>query len=221
MVDKKVISEVTFVQWMKMTQQNIHSSDEQLCGIFQVDGKSLKFMFEVTVNRVQIKMEVDRAERSTILTALFEERLRTACKMVPSQVTLWQYDQAQLKVVGQCKANVQIGKQHLTETLIIVDILSKHPLPGRDLLMEMGITMDTVLNQEPLETFAVRQTWGEDDIVTEYNDLFKKELSLLQNVKADFAVEQTATPRFYRSRPIPFALRDKVEKALRALVEVG
>ena len=168
---------------------------KNLHGIFQVDGKSPKFMVPVTVNGVQIKMEVDTgAERSTIPAALFEERLRTVCKLVPSQVTLRQYDQTQLKVVGQCKANLQIGKQHLTGTFIIVDIPSKHPLLGRDLLTEMGITMDTVLNQEPLETLAVQQTWREDDIFTEYNDLFKKELGLLRDMEADVAVEQTATP---------------------------
>ena len=52
---------------------------------------------------------------------------------------------------------MQIGKQHLTGTFIVVDILSKHPLLGRDLFTEMGITMDTMLNQEPLETLAVQQ----------------------------------------------------------------
>ena len=113
---------------------------------------------------------------------------------MPSQVTLRQYDQTQLKAVGQCKANLQIGKQHLTGTFIIVDILSKYPLLGRDLLTEMGITMDTALNQEALETFAVQQTWGADDIVTEYNDLFKKKLSLLRDMKAGVAVQQTVTP---------------------------
>ena len=166
------------------------SLDEQLHGIFQVDGKPPKFTVAVTVNGVQIKMEVDTgAEHSTIPAALFEEKLRTVCKLVPSQVTLRQYDQTQFKVVDQCKANLQIGKQHLTGTFIIVDIPSKHPLLGRDLLTEMGITMDTVLNQEPLETFVVQQAWGADDIVTEYNDLFKKELCLLRDMEADVAVE--------------------------------
>ena len=96
-------------------------------------------MVSVTVNGVQIKMEANTgAEHSTIPTAILEEKLATVCKVVPSQVTLWQYDQTQLKVVGQCKANLQIGKYCLTGTFIIVDILDKHPLLGRDLLMEIG-----------------------------------------------------------------------------------
>ena len=43
------------------------SSDEQLHGIFQVGGKSPKFMVTVAVNGIPIDMEVDTgAERSTI-----------------------------------------------------------------------------------------------------------------------------------------------------------
>ena len=40
-------------------------------------------------------------------------------------------------------------------------------------------------------------------------------------MEADVAVEQTATPQFHRSRLVLFALRDKVEEALRAQVEAG
>ena len=68
------------------------SSDEQLHGIFQVGGKSPKFMVIVAVNGVPIKMEVDTgAERSTIPAALFEDKLATVCKVLPSQVTLQQF----------------------------------------------------------------------------------------------------------------------------------
>ena len=115
------------------------SSDEQLRGVFQVGGKSPKFMVTVVVNGVQIEMEVDTgAERSTVPVALFKDKLATVCKVLPSQVTLRQYDQTPLKVVGQCSADLQIGERDLTGTFIIVDILSKHPLT------EMGITLDAL-----------------------------------------------------------------------------
>ena len=46
------------------------SSDEQLHGIFQMGGKSPKFMVTVAVNGVPIDMEIDTgAERSTIPTS--------------------------------------------------------------------------------------------------------------------------------------------------------
>ena len=198
------------------------SSDEQLHGIFQVGGKSPKMMVTVAVNGVQIAMEVDTgAERSTIPTALFEEKLATVCKIQPSQVTLRQYDQTPLKVVGQCSANLQIGEHGLTGVFIIVDIPSKHPLLGRDLLTEMGITCETLLKPGSVKAVTAQQTCIEEEIVTEYKDLFKKELGLLSGIEAEVSVEQTATPRFHKSRSVPFALRDKVEEALRAQVAAG
>jgi len=192
------------------------SSDEQLHGIFQVGGKSPKFMVIVAVNGVPIKMEVDtRAERSTIPAALFEDKLAAVCKVLLSQVTLWQYNQTPLKVVGQCSADLKIGGCQLTGTFIIVDIPSKHPLLGRDLLTEMGITMDMLLKQDSVKAAEMQQICAEKKIMTGYKDLFVKELGLLRNIES---VEQTATPRFHKCRPVPFALRDRVEEALRAQV---
>lgn len=80
-------------------------------------------MVTVTVNGVPIEMEIDtRAERSTIPAALFKDKLATVCKVLPSQITLRQYDQTSLKVMGQCNAKLQIGEYQLTGTFIIVDI---------------------------------------------------------------------------------------------------
>ena len=71
-------------------------------GIFQVDGRSPKFMVAVTINGVQMKMEIDiGTECSSIPATLFQEKLRTVCKLMPSQVTLQQYDQTQLKVASE------------------------------------------------------------------------------------------------------------------------
>ena len=122
------------------------SSDDQLYGIFQVGGKSPKMMVTVGINGVPIDMEVDTgAERSTIPAALFKDKLVTVCNLQPSQVTLRQYDQSPLKVVGQCKVDLKVGDQQLYGTIIIVDILSKQPLLGRDILTDMGITFDKLL----------------------------------------------------------------------------
>jgi len=179
-------------------------------------------MVIVAVNGVSIKMEVDTgAERSTIPATLFEDKLATVCKVLPSQVTLRQYNQTPFKVVGQCSANLKIGGHQLTGAFIIVDIPSKHPLLGRDLLTEMGITMDMLLNQDSVKAVEVQQICAEKEIMTEYKDLFVKELGLLRDIEAEVSVEQTATPRFHKCRPVLFALRDRVEEALRAQVVAG
>ena len=155
-------------------------------------------MVTVAIKGVPIDMEVDMevdtgAERLTIPATLFKEKLAKVCKLQPSQVTLRQYDQSPLKVVGQCNADLKVGEHHIIGTFIIVDIPSKHPLLDRDILTEIGITFDMLLKQGSMKAIAAQHT-GVEEMVAEYDDLFKKELGLLQGIEAEVAVEQTATP---------------------------
>ena len=53
---------------------------------------------------------------------------------------------------------------------------SKHPLLSRDLLTEMGITLDSV------KAVTVQQTCVEEKIVKEYDNLFKKKLGSLCDI---------------------------------------
>ena len=69
--------------------------------------------------------------------------------------------------MGQCSANLQIAEHGLTGVFIIVDIPSKHPLLGRDLLTEMGITCDTLLKPGSVKAVMAQQTCVEEEIVTE------------------------------------------------------
>ena len=51
--------------------------------------------------------------------------------------------------------------------------------------------------------------------------VFKEELGLLVGMEADIELKEGAKPKFCKSRPIPFALREKVEEAIRQQVADG
>ena len=70
--------------------------------ICQLSDTHHKFIVNVKINGVAIDMEVDSgAERSTIPWNLFQNQLSAACSLVPSTVTLRQYDQTPLVVKGE------------------------------------------------------------------------------------------------------------------------
>ena len=67
-------------------------------------------------------MDVDSgAERSTIPWNLFQNHLSAACSLVPSTVTMRQYDQTPLVVKGECQVNVQVNDCEIQVTFIVVD----------------------------------------------------------------------------------------------------
>ena len=72
------------------------------------------------------------------------------------------------KVVGQCKVDLKVGPrdQQLSGTVIIMDIPSKHPLLGRDILTDMSITFDKLLKQSSVKATSLEQSAIEEIVIT-------------------------------------------------------
>ena len=67
-------------------------------------------------------MEVDSgAERSTIPTPIFNEKLATVCQLTPSSVNLHQYDHSPLKVDGESSVEIELNGRKIDATFIVVD----------------------------------------------------------------------------------------------------
>ena len=58
-------------------------------------------------------------------------------------------------------------------------------------------------------------------LCNEYSEVFKDELGVLRDIEATITVEEQATPKFHRYRPVPFGVKEKVEKTLQAQVTEG
>ena len=57
--------------------------------------------------------------------------------------------------------------------------------------------------------------------MNEFPEVTKEGLGLLRGIKAEVELKTGADARFYRSRPVPFALRDQVGEAIQKQVEDG
>ena len=58
-------------------------------------------------------------------------------------------------------------------------------------------------------------------LLEKYSEVFKKGLRKLIGHEAKLYVDQDASPRFCRARPVPYALHDKVEAELERLNKEG
>ena len=95
------------------TDESSGSSEDHLHSIFQLEKGFHKYMITVNVNGIAVEMELDSgAERSTIPKTVFEEKLANACKLLPSTVSLHQYDHSPLMTIGECHANIEFNSQN-------------------------------------------------------------------------------------------------------------
>ena len=58
-------------------------------------------------------------------------------------------------------------------------------------------------------------------LMHKYADVFKAELGTMKGIKAKLVLKAGAVPKFIRSRPVPFALKEAVEEELHCLEEQG
>ena len=59
------------------------------------------------------------------------------------------------------------------------------------------------------------------DVVRKHEALFKDELGTLKDTQIHIAVKSDAQPKFCKARPVPFALKSKVEAELDRLESTG
>ncbi|KAL5466940.1 hypothetical protein EMCRGX_G031104, partial [Ephydatia muelleri] len=60
-----------------------------------------------------------------------------------------------------------------------------------------------------------------DELLKRYDVIFKQQLGKIKDLKATIRVQSEATPKFFKPRPVAYALRERVEQELERLVAIG
>ena len=170
----------------------------------------------LAVGGVNVEVKVDTgAEVSTMPMALYQQKFNHV-PICPSTVRLHQYDGSVLPTKGEIVVEVCTNQQRLTGKFVIVDIVNEQlPLLGRDWLYHLKLDWPKLLGHTSIHML---------DSITlkkEFPDVFKEELGLLQGIEAVIDLKEGSKPRFCKSRPIPFALREQVEQAIHKQVADG
>ena len=92
---------------------------------------------------------------------------------------------------------------------------SEKPLFGREWIHALELDTVTInkLKFQPLQQV--------EHLKAKYKDIFSPELGKLKNIKAKLHLKDKVTPRFIKARPVPYALKPKIDKELDSLVERG
>ena len=172
-------------------------------------GRMKKLTTLLMLSYTEIQLEIDTgAELSTIPFSVYREKL-SKVKLEPSTVSLRQYDGTPLSVRGEIMLNVQKGEQNLSGRFVVVDhVKDQLLLLGRDWLNRVRLDWTKFFSN--MQSKVVNM----DLIKEEFPDVFKKELGMLKGIEAEIELQQGVSPRFCKSRPIPFSLRSQVEQAL-------
>ena len=175
-----------------------------------VNAKEPPVEVSVEINSKPLQFEVDTGCPVTLIS---EETLSNVYEgKVPqlkkSVLRLKSYTGQQLKTLGMVETEIQY--QNHTRVVPLTVVEGNGPsLLGRDLIREFSVMK---ISQRNLTL---------QDVLSKHEEVFKKGLGTLKGAKAKIHVPEGATPRFFKPRSLPYAMKGKVESEIDRLVGEG
>ena len=164
-------------------------------------------MITVDVEGVPLEMELDTgAAVSLVSMRTWEEKWNKPLQK--SSIVLTTYSGEKLKVLGQTETSVFYNGKEAVLPLVVVkgEGLS---LFGRNWLEPIRLDWQNLkIDRVAAVTRAL------ENLLVKHKELFKLEVGTMEGHTAHLEVNAQATPRFYKPRSVPYALRGAIEKEL-------
>ena len=159
-------------------------------------------------------MEIDTGAAVSIIS----ENTFTNCdflKCLPLQATqahLRTYTGQCIEVLGEISVKVEaLGQSH---TLSLLVVKTDGPsLTGRNWLCKLQLDWKSI--------FSLQGDGTLQHLLQQYSSVFADELGTVKDLKVKLHVMENSTPKFYKARSLPFALREKVTTELNRLLDSG
>ena len=167
----------------------------------QMDGKSVKMLVDTG------------AGVSIINETTYRELWSHPPKLQSTDVNLTSYTGQSVPVLGQIDVVTQYKQQSAHVPIIVVSGTRKNLL-GRNLLSQLKLDWGEIMHvckRDPVQSGLLAEVPG----------VFSEGLGELKDVQVKIHVKNGAIPRFFKARPIPYALKEKVENELDRLQHEG
>ncbi|CAK1589223.1 unnamed protein product, partial [Parnassius mnemosyne] len=167
---------------------------------------------EVMVRGVTLSMEVDSGSGVSALPArIWYMYFSRNLSLGESNKTLYTYSGSALRLLGMCYLPVTYNNVTHNIKFYVVEN-GPVPLLGRDFMTKFNFAFIS-LNYCSVDK--------EKFILSKYKTLFSGGLGTFNKYKLTLHLKEGVTPKFFKARPVPFALKDKVSAELDRLVRAG
>ena len=202
-------------QLQKMTELDTEETPEY--SLFYTQGQNTPAPILVTlkVNGINLEMELDTGATLSVISEQTYHKLFSAGKAPPLKsvtIQLTTYTGEAIETLGEVEVTVQYKGQEKRLKLLVVT--GEGPsLLGRNWLSHIKLDWSQ-LNHLQTSTLSTASC---QPILDKHKSVFEKGLGTIKGVTAKFHIDPEVQPRFYKARPVPYALQPKVEAALKKL----
>ncbi|XP_033729753.1 uncharacterized protein K02A2.6-like [Pecten maximus] len=208
---KKKSPKVNFVD-SDMDSSGVQDTEQQYSWpLFSINsGGHKEINIDLLIDNKQQKMELDTGASVSLMSEK-EYKQKYDGKLNKSSTVLRTYNGQLLPVVGEKSVTVQYGDQHLSLPLLVVKA-DGPALLGRNWLSQLKLNWQSI-------KYTIHDNL-EKEIFQRYK-VFNEELGTVKGVTATLRLKDNCTPKFFKPRPVPFALKDKIGEELERLEKAG
>ncbi|XP_062297408.1 uncharacterized protein K02A2.6-like [Scomber scombrus] len=214
-------------------------TDEVMFTLYKIDELDVPaeepFVETLSVNETDTQFEMDSGCGVTVINHLVFKTLggKEAPKLRPCRVRLRTYTGHRVKVLGA--AVVKVQHKGLVQDLPVVVVAGSGPsLVGRYWIRRLGLQWRSEPQVHHIQEETSEEVQGRpesqihhlgevtlEEVLGEYGEVFKDELGRFKGPPAKIYVDKEAAPRFFKARPVPYAMRGRVEEELNRLLTQG
>ena len=201
---------------------NTLTSDQQIPGEYQLfsiqqegTGSHTKpLTVLVTINGKSVTMEIDTGSSVSIISdSVFSSVFETAT-LQETEVKLCTYSGEQLPVKG--KITCEVSYEGQTYTLPLIVLVGEGPtILGHDWMQQIRLDWSTIFQIKAVQDGSLQP------LLQPFEDIFKEELGTYTGDKAKIHIDPSVAPKFCKYRPLPYPMREMVEKELQRLETLG
>ena len=192
------------------TEELIESEEYPLHQLTHTSG-SKPMELNINVQGKTIVMELDTGTAVTLISEETYHKLFSDIPLQESTVKLKSYSGEDIPVLGQTQVLVKYNKQEHNLPLLVAKG-NGHSLFGRNWLSCVKLNWEEIhqVYSSLLKT-----------VLDRHSAVFEEGQGKLVGYKAKITLDPQATPRFCKARPMPYALKAKVEEELDCLTTDG
>ena len=187
-------------------------------GLYATSSKGSKgYHVEVEINGENMDMQIDTAADHSIMSIDTYVKKFKSVPLQKTDIKLKTYTGETLKTCGQiaCKV-VHAGQEH-TLPMIVAENEGKPTLLGRNWLDKLKLDWNEVYSLAG----AISANEELDRILEKHADLFREGYDGMKGLEAHIRVRENASSIYFKSCPVPYALKEAVEAELNKLEENG
>ena len=194
-------------------------SDQEIYPMFSVNHGPRKspYMVDLELNGLKIQMELDTGASVSVIGEDIFNQLKNiggpSLNLRDSKLTLKTYTGECIPVLGELI--VEVKYKEFCDFLPVVVLQGPEPsLFGRNWLQHIRLWWQ--------EIFQINVAFPDlPTLLNQHEALFKEELGTVKGIKAKIYVNSQAQPKYFKPRPVAYALRQKVEDELDRLLQEG